>query len=82
MINSLMSLKFSVGKHYHTLWKDITSTKPALLLLIPFCLFSGRFRHPAWRASVLPTTDKQSRTGEHIQGQTHLISTHLVNFSS
>lgn len=82
MIKMYFCLLIVAGKNYHTLWKDITSTKPALLLLNLFYPSSGCFRHPAWRASVLPTTDKQSRPSGHVQGQTHLIFTHLVNFSS
>lgn len=75
-----MVVFFSSGNKYHTLWKDTTSTKPALLLLNLFDPSSGYFRHPAWRASVSPTTDKQSRPSGHIQ--THLIFTYLSNVSS
>lgn len=56
----------------HTLWKDTTITKPALLI----------FASPTWSTSVLPNTDKRSRAGGRIQGHSQLISTHLAHFSS
>lgn len=45
------------GKKYHTLWKDTTYTKPALLILIFFFpnLFhpsSGYFCYPDWREQL------------------------------
>lgn len=76
------------GKKYHTLWKDTTYTKPALLILIFF--FPQPVSSKFWlllpsrleRAAVLPNTDKQSRPSGYVQGQTQIILLHRVNFSS
>lgn len=77
----------SCRKKYHTLWKDTTYTKPALLILIFFpqpvsskfwLLLPSRLE----RAAVLPNTDKQSRPSGYVQGQTQIILLHRVNFSS